>query len=113
MAKDFVVKNAWLERAEEEKEEIYFFSNEYAKFITENKTEREFTKSSIKLLKASGFKSLDKIDKLKAGDRVYCVNRERQIVVAVIGEKELTEGLRIIGTHIDSPRLDLKPNPLY
>ena len=113
MVKEYKEDNAWLEMFEEEKEELYSFNENYANFITENKTEREFVKSSVQLLESNGFKPLSELDELKTGDKIYSINRERQIVAAVIGEKELNLGLRIVGAHIDSPRLDLKPNPLY
>ncbi len=113
MVKDFEVKNGWLEIVDEEREELFSFNKEYADFITRNKTEREFIKSTVELLDDNGFKPLTAVDELQSGDKIYSINRERQIVAAIIGKKELTEGLRIVGTHIDSPRLDLKPNPLY
>ncbi len=111
--KAYEAKNAWLEMEEEEKEEIFDFNEEYGEFLSENKTEREFVRSSIELLKEEGFSDITEVDKLEAGDKIYAVNREKALIAAVIGEKDLEEGLRIVGAHMDAPRIDLKPNPLY
>ncbi|MGM0411118.1 MAG: aminopeptidase, partial [Bacillota bacterium] len=111
--KAYEAKNAWLEMTEAEKEEIFIFNDEYGKFLSENKTEREFVRSSIELLEDEGFKNIEEIDSLKTGDKVYAVNREKALIAAVIGENDLEEGLRIVGAHMDVPRIDLKPNPLY
>lgn len=111
--KGYEAKNAWMEMEDVEVDEIFSFNREYADFISNNKTEREFVKGSVELLEREGFKNLDDCNELKKGDRVYKVNRDRAIIAAIIGEKPLTEGLRIVGAHIDSPRIDLKPNPLF
>ncbi len=95
------------------KNEIYDFCEEYKGAITKAKTEREFCDLAIELLQNAGFKNLSDISKLKAGDRVYAVNRGKGVTAFVIGSENIENGLNIIGAHIDSPRLDLKPNPLY
>ena len=109
----YAAKNAWLEMEDVEKEEIFEFNSDYGTFLEQNKTEREFTKSSVELLEEEGFKDISEYDSLKEGDKVYAVNRDRQLIAAVMGEKDLKEGLRIVAAHMDSPRIDLKPNPLY
>jgi len=111
--KSYQAKNAWLEMEDVEKEEVFEFNREYGEFLEENKTEREFTTSTVELLKEEGFKEINEFDKLNEGDKVYAVNRDRQLIAAVIGKKELRDGLRIVAAHTDSPRIDLKPNPLY
>ncbi|RCW48288.1 aminopeptidase [Halanaerobium sp. MA284_MarDTE_T2] len=111
--KGYEAKNAWLEMGEDEREEVFAFNRGYADFLTENKTEREFAGASIEKLRKAGFKNIDEYKELKTGDKVYMVNRSRALMAAVIGQKDLQEGLKIVGSHIDSPRLDLKPNPLY
>ncbi len=111
--KSYKAKNAWLEMEEVEKEEVFEFNKEYGKFLEENKTEREFTASTVELLEEEGFKQINELESLEKGDKVYGVNRDRQLIAAVIGKKDLKEGLRIIAAHMDSPRIDLKPNPLY
>jgi len=109
----YQAKNAWAEMGKEERKEVFAFNESYAKFLTENKTEREFASSAIAELEAAGFKNINQYESLKKGDKVYVENRSRALMAAVIGEKDLKEGLKIVGGHIDSPRLDLKPNPLY
>ena len=109
----YQAKNAWTEMGEEERKEVFAFNEDYAKFLTENKTEREFASAAIAELEAAGFKNIKQYESLKKGDKVFVENRSRALMAAVIGEKDLKEGLKIVGSHIDSPRLDLKPNPLY
>jgi aspartyl aminopeptidase len=111
--KGYKAKNAWLDMAEPEIEEIFMFNKDYADFVTINKTEREFVKSTLELLKKEGYKDLNELEILNPGDRVYSVNRNREIIIAVIGKRAINEGVHIVGAHIDSPRIDLKPNPLY
>ena len=105
-------KSGWEEVAEEEKTQIYDFANNYMDFLNNAKTEREIIKETEKLARARGFKSLNEYPELYPGDKVYYINREKNIYLAVIGEESMEGGLNIIGAHADSPRLDLKPNPL-
>ena len=105
--------SGWLETSNEKFNQIFEFCNGYMDFLNHSKTEREFCLNARKLAEKNGFKDLNKMDNLKPGDRVYFVNREKSIYFAVIGEQKLEDGLHIVGAHIDSPRLDLKPNPLY
>ncbi|MFP4017007.1 MAG: aminopeptidase, partial [Halanaerobiales bacterium] len=111
--KGFKTKNAWLEMEEVEYDEIFEFNKDYADFLSANKTEREFVKASVELLEEEGFKNIEEFTTLSKGDKVYKVNREKAVIAAVIGERPLAEGLHIVGAHTDSPRIDLKPNPLY
>ncbi len=113
MTKEFEARNAWLEMEDIEVGEIFDFNREYGTFLDNHKTEREFVKGSVRLLKEAGFQNMEGLSSLKKGDKVYKINRDRAIIAAVIGEKPLEEGLRIVGAHLDSPRIDLKPNPLY
>lgn len=106
-------KNMFTHATKEEKAEIFDFCDGYRKFITEAKTEREFCEMTCRELEKSGFKPLESMSALKAGDKIYTVNRSKGVVAAVIGTDDITDGASIIGAHIDSPRLDLKPNPLY
>lgn len=106
-------KNGWEESSELEKKVILKFSDGYIDFLNQGKTERECTKVAKLIAERNGFKSLDKYKKLKAGDKVYAINRDKNIVLAVIGTDTLESGVNVVGSHIDSPRLDLKPNPLY
>ena len=95
------------------KEEIFSFCDEYIDFLNECKTERESALFASKLLEENGFVSIDGVSSLKEGDKVYYVNRKKEVFAAIIGSELLEKGVNIIGAHIDSPRLDLKPNPLY
>lgn len=106
-------KSGWEEVSQEEKDKIYAFSNEYMNFLNNAKTEREIIKETEKIARENGFKSLDEYAELYPGDKVYYINRAKNIYLAVIGDDSLESGINIVGAHADSPRLDLKPNPLY
>ena len=108
-----VKKDGWEEVNEEEKNEIFEISQKYMDFLNEAKTEREFIKKARKLADENGYKDIMEFDTLKPGDKIYFVNREKSMYLAVIGEESIENGMHIIGSHVDSPRLDLKPNPLY
>ena len=105
--------NGWDEASEEERSEIFKFSNEYIYFLNKSKTEREAVETTKGILIKNDFKDIEEMEELNPGDKVYYVNRDKSIYMAVIGNKPIEDGLNIIGSHIDSPRLDLKPNPLY
>ncbi len=106
-------ENAFSKQTDKQKAEIFEFCEDYRKFITAAKTEREFCESAVRELEKAGFVSLESKKLLKAGDKVYTVNRGKGVMAVVIGREDITDGVNIVGAHIDSPRLDLKPNPLY
>ena len=107
-------KTGWEEISEEEKQEIEKISKSYMDFLNRAKTEREFIKEAKKLADENGYKDIMEFETLKPGDKVYFINRKKSMYLAVIGENSIeNDGLHIIGSHVDSPRLDLKPNPLY
>jgi len=106
-------KNAWKKYDEKQFKQVMDFSDKYKDFLSYGKTERLVAKESVELLKANGFKDLNDVKTLKKGSRVYSVNKNKNICAFIIGERELEEGLRILGAHIDSPRLDFKEHPLY
>lgn len=89
------------------------FCRGYKEFLDEGKTERECVSAALKLLKAAGYQEFDPQAAYQPGDKVYYVNRGKSIIASTFGKKPLSEGLRINGAHIDSPRLDLKPKPMY
>lgn len=102
------------EKYEGEKIKVVFdFADLYKDFLTRSKTERLFTKNAVELAQKYGFKDIKECKSLKPGDKVYAVNRGKNVGLFVIGKKDLEEGLNILGAHIDSPRMDLKQNPLY
>jgi aspartyl aminopeptidase len=110
--------NAWKKYQEEDKRQaVYDFADGYRKFLSVHKTERECTAFFEAEAKQAGFENLDEIiasgKTLKAGDKVYAINKKKMVAAFVIGKRPLSDGMRILGAHIDSPRLDLKQNPLY
>ena len=114
--KDFLFdtkKYGWEGLPDSVKNDIIKFSDEYIHFLNRSKTEREATSFITEILDKNGFVNIKDKMILVPGDKVYYVNREKSVYVAIIGNKPVEAGLNIIGSHIDSPRLDLKPNPLY
>lgn len=97
--------------------ELEKFSRKYVDFLNHGKTERECVTESVRLAKAAGFRDLDQLvragAKLKAGDRIYQNWMNKDVMVFIIGDRPLSEGMNILGAHIDSPRIDVKQNPLY
>lgn len=106
--------NAW-DNPKFNKKSIISFCEGYKSFMNKAKTEREFIKESVTLAKQNNFINLDEAGdiKLKPGDKVYRVFKERLMLLAVMGNKPPEEGTRIVGAHVDSPRIDIKQNPLY
>lgn len=103
----------WEKISEEEKENIFALAEEYRQFLSVSKTERTFVRNSIELAEKEGFRPLAEFSSLKAGDRVWISNRGKNLCLFVIGKQPVKDGMNILGAHIDSPRLDLKQNPLY
>ena len=106
-------KNAWKKYSGESLEQLMKLADLYKQYISLGKTEREITDLSVKALEATGFVNLDKVEELHPGDKVYKVNKSKNVAAFVIGSKKVSDGLRILGAHIDSPRIDIKQNPLY
>ena len=110
-------KNAWLSYTEEDNIKLEEISRNYIDFLSNNKIERECTEEIIKRAKAKGFRDLDECIKNKTtlfpGDKLYVNNRNKSVALFVLGTENIENGMNILGAHIDSPRLDLKANPLY
>ena len=106
-------KNAYKVLSDEELRAVFAYSEAYKKFLDVAKTEREAVTEAVRLAEERGFVPFDRTVSLKPGDRVYVNNRGKALILAVIGEKPIDEGVSIAVAHVDSPRLDLKPNPLY
>lgn len=104
-------KNVW--QKYDSYDEIMKFNDEYKEFISQCKTERLCVRKSIELAQKYGFVDLKTKSQLSAGDKVYAVNKNKNIALFVIGNEPIENGLRVLGAHIDSPRLDIKQNPLY
>ena len=109
-------KNAWTTYSAEQTSELEEFSRAYTSFISKNKTERECASAAIALAEAAGYANLNDLiatgATLEPGARVYASNRDKSLILIELGSKPLTEGMNILGAHIDSPRLDVKQNPL-
>ena len=104
-------ENLWKSYNEKEKKQIFEFAEEYKNYLNSAKTEREFVTVTEKELIKNGFTDINKKKTLKKGDKVYYNNRDKNIVAVIIG-KDIKSGINMIVSHVDSPRLDLKPNPI-
>ncbi len=109
-----IKKSVWQQIDENEKEKIYAYGEDYKNFLDKAKTEREATSFIIEKAKEKGFIELKEAlkNKIKKGDKIYVNNKNKSLALFVIGD-DLEEGMNIVGSHIDSPRLDVKQNPLY
>lgn len=105
-------KNGYDLISKEDRKKIEPYCAEYMEFLNNSRTEREAVKNSVELAEAEGFREY-KGGKAAPGDKIYYVNREKAVILAVIGKKPLAEGMNISAAHLDSPRLDLKQMPLY
>ena len=110
-------ENGWEMINKEQKDQVFQFSEGYKNFLNQGKTERESVKEIIRLAEKNGFiplkEAIKQQVKVKPGQRLYSVYKNKTVVLFILGKEDLTNGMNIIGSHIDSPRLDLKPNPLY
>lgn len=107
------LRSCWRKFDDAEREAVFALAEGYKLFLNEARTERIAAHVAEREARARGFVPLQEKDALAPGDRVYVVNRDKSVVLAVIGEAPLEQGLNLVGAHIDSPRLDLKPEPLY
>lgn len=110
-------KNTWKKYTEEKLNELNKICEDYKNYLNLTKTEREATKEIIKRAKAKGYRDLEEYIngniQIKTGDKIYVNNNGKAVALFLIGEEDITKGMNILGAHIDSPRLDLKANPLY
>ncbi len=106
-------KNGYDRFSEAERPAMEAYCTGYKAYLDAGKTERECVGESIRLAESKGFRPYTRGMTLKAGDKVYTSNRGKMLMLAVIGEKSLAEGVQIAAAHVDAPRLDLKPSPLY
>lgn len=110
-------RNAWKDYDKKELKELESLCKEYRKFLDNGKTERECVKQIVEQAKEAGYVDLEDIrkskKKVKKGDKIYAVNMKKSIVLFQIGSEPLVNGMNILGAHIDSPRMDVKQNPLY
>jgi aspartyl aminopeptidase len=106
-------KNIWKDASQEKVNAIMNFCEDYKHFISVGKTERICVKEALKIAESKGFKNLHDVKIANVGDKLYLINKNKNIVLFTVGQKPVKEGLRVLGAHIDSPRLDIKQNPLY
>lgn len=114
---DFKTNNAWLRIEKHEENEIECFSKKYMDFLDVSKTERMCVKEIVKQAKKGGFLDLNHIissgNQIKSGMKIYAEYKNKAAALFIIGEKPIEEGFKLVGAHIDSPRIDLKPSPFY
>ena len=110
-------ENAWQSYSSNDREELFALAERYRVFLSENKTERECVRTAIRMAEDCGYRSLEEVLRegrpLKAGDKIYAAYMKKTLALFQIGTEPLENGMNILGAHVDSPRLDLKPNPLY
>ena len=110
-------QNIWTAYNEDQLKELQDITDRYKSCLDAGKTERECVELSIRMAREAGYRDLDEVmaagETLKAGDKVYAVNMDKMLVLFRIGEESISTGMNILGAHIDSPRIDVKQNPLY
>ena len=106
-------ENAWKKYDDNALNEVMSFNEGYKDYLSHSKTERLATSNAVKLAEEKGFKNISEFETLVPGDKVYFVNKKKNIVCYVIGTEPIEAGLRVLGAHIDSPRIDVKQDPLY
>ena len=106
-------KSAWSTISESERREVMSFAEDYKEFMSQAKTELSFVREAIDIARDAGFRELTSASELRPGGRFYDVNRDRTITLIVVGSNPFMDGFRVVGAHVDSPRLELKGRPLY
>ena len=109
--------NAWTKYSPEQTEELEALCAEYRDFLSRGKTERECAALTVEMAEACGYRNLSELiengETVKAGDKIYAVNMGKAVILFKVGRRPIEQGMNILGAHIDSPRLDVKQNPLY
>lgn len=105
--------NGWLNLDNTQVNDINHFCEDYKHFLNKGKTERQCVNVAIEKAKQHGFRPIKEFEQLKPGDKAYFINRNKNVVLAIIGQQAIQDGIRFVVSHIDSPRLDLKPNPMH
>ena len=117
MKLNYNLRNGWdIARENNMLENVFKYSEEYMYFLDNGKTERQCVKQIVNMAKERGYISLEEAisnKQIKPGQKIYAINRDKNVALFVIGQKNISEGMKIIGSHLDSPRLDLKQKPLY
>jgi len=114
---DMERKNCWNEYGKKQLKELDEYSKAYMDFMNQSKTERECVDTIVNMVEDDGFQDIAKLirdkKKVKAGDKVYATWMNKCMILFRIGQESIEKGMNILASHIDSPRLDVKPNPLY
>ncbi len=110
-------ENIWKKYNNEDIKKLNFLCDNYKKFLSKSKIEREVVNTTVEMIEKNGFINLEEYinnnRRISSGDKIYVNNKNKAIALFIIGEEDITKGMNILGAHIDSPRLDLKANPLY
>lgn len=106
-------KFIWDELNEHDKKKVFDLGEDYKSFMDASKTERLSVKEIVRRAEAKGFVNIDKLKEYRPGTKIYFVNKGKDAVLAVLGKDKLENGMNLVGSHIDSPRIDIKANPLY
>ncbi len=106
-------KFTWEKLNEKERQEVFSLGDDYKQFIDASKTERLSIKEIVRRAEEQGFKPLSEVKEVKPGAKIYYVNKGKSAALVVIGKEKIEKGMNIVGSHVDSPRIDLKQNPLY
>ncbi|WOJ94724.1 aminopeptidase 1 [Congregibacter variabilis] len=106
-------QSAWQMISESERSEVFAFAEDYKDFMSRAKTELSFVSEAVRIAEEAGFKAMPAEGELPSGGRYYDVNRDRTLTLFVVGSEPMTDGFRVVGAHVDSPRLELKGRPLY
>ncbi len=109
----YETKNVYEKADEAQVKAIYDFAEGYKTYLSASRTERLAVREAVKLAEARGFRAWEPGEPVKPGDKIYMVNRDKAMMLAVIGKNSLEEGIRLAAAHVDNPRLDLKQHPLY
>ncbi len=109
----YEAQNVFSQISTDEKSKAFELCDKYREYLDAGKTERECVLITLEMAKANGFVNMYEKDVLSAGDKIYVVNRDKNIMLCVIGSEDIEAGLKLVGAHIDAPRLDLKQNPIY
>lgn len=109
------MENAWLKLSKNEDKKVTEYCEEYKSFLDVAKTERLATEEIIKIAEENGFRSIEQFSKKKpkSGDKIYVNYKSKSVIMFVVGTENVENGMNMVGAHLDSPRLDLKANPLY
>ncbi len=103
----------WEKLSSSEKDDAFKLGDDYRAFMDASKTERLSVKEIIRRAESSGFVNMEDKKEIKPGDKLYYVNKEKNAVLTVVGKESIEKGMNIVGSHVDSPRIDIKQNPLY